>query len=107
VSAATLKLEPAELSRYPSAQYVIHVGTVVDVELPDEATPFCWSIPTSSGASVLKVLVQGNDLQGGAHARFRAIASGVVTISTSNACYTFPACEAPIAMTQAVVTVRA
>lgn len=107
VTAATLKLDPAELSRYPSAQYVIGVGTVVDVDLPDEKAPFCWSIPTSSAASVLKPLVQGDDLQGGAHARFRAIAPGVVTIATTNACYTFPPCEAAVPLTEAVVTVRA
>jgi hypothetical protein len=107
VTAATLKLEPAELSRNPSAQYVIRVGTVVDVELPDEQAPFCWSIPTSSAASVLKLLVQGDDLQGGAHARFRAIAPGVVTVATTNACYTFPPCEAAVPLTEAVVTVRA
>ena len=107
VTAATLKLGPAELSTSPSAQYVIGVGTVVDIELPDEQAPFCWSIPTSSAASVLKPLVQGDDLQGGAHARFRAIAPGVVTIATSNACYTFPPCEAAVPLTEAVVTVRA
>ena len=107
VTAATLKLEPAELSRYPSAQYVIRVGTVVDVELPDESAPFCWSIPASSAATVLEVVDQGDDLGGGAHARFRAIAPGVVTIATTNACYTFPPCGAPISLTEAVVTVRA
>lgn len=107
VTAATLKLDPAELSRYPPAQYLIGVGTVVDVELPDEKAPFCWSIPTSSAASVLKLLVQGDDPQGGAHAHFRAIAPGVVTVATTNACYTFPPCEAAVALTEAVVTVRA
>ena len=107
VAAATLKLEPAELSRDPSAQYVIRVGTVIDVELPDVTAPFCWSIPTSSAASVLEVAVQGDDLGGGAHARFRAIAPGVATIATTNACYTFPPCGAPVALTEAVVTVRA
>jgi hypothetical protein len=107
VTAATLKLEPAELSRYPSSQYVIRVGTVVDVELPDESAPFCWSIPTSSAAAVLEVVDQGDDLGGGAHARFRAIAPGVVTIATTDACYTFPPCEAGVALTQSVVTVRA
>lgn len=106
VTAATLKLEPAELSRYPPAQYVIGVGTVVDVELPDEKAPFCWSIPTSSAASVLEVVVQGGDLGGGAHARFRAIAPGVVTVATTSACYTFPPCEAAVPLTEAVVTVR-
>lgn len=107
VVAATLKLGAEELSRYPSAQYVIRVGTVVDVELPDEPAPFCWAVPTSSVSSVLKVVVQGDGLGGGAHARFRAIAPGVVTIATTNACYTFPACGAGVALTEAVVTVRA
>jgi len=107
VTATVLKLGPAELSRYPSAQYVIRVGTVVDVQLPDESAPFCWSIPTSSAASVLEVVDQGDDLFGGAHARFRAIAPGVVTIATTSACYTFPPCGAPVALTEAVVTVRA
>ena len=107
VTAETLKLDPAELSRYPSAQYVIRVGTGVDVELPDESAPFCWSIPTLSTASVLQVVDQGDDLGGGSHARFRAIAPGVVTIATTNACYTFPPCGAPVALTEAVVTVRA
>lgn len=106
VPAATLTLEPGELSRDPSAQYVIRVGTVIDVELPDEAAPFCWSIPASSAASVLQVVVQSDDVGGGAHARFRAIAPGVATIGTTNACYTFPPCEAAVATTEAVVTVR-
>ena len=56
---------------------------------------------------MLEVVDQGDDLRGGAHARFRAIASGVVTIATTNACYTFPSCGAPIALTEAVVTVQA
>ncbi|HUZ70448.1 MAG TPA: hypothetical protein VMU65_12140, partial [Candidatus Saccharimonadales bacterium] len=90
MTATTLRLGPAELSRYPSAQYVVRVGTVVDVELPDEPAPFCWSIPTSSAASVLEVVVQSDDLGGGAHVRFLAIAPGVVTVATTNACYTFP-----------------
>jgi len=106
VTATTLRLGPAELSRYPSAQYVVRVGTVVDVELPDEPAPFCWSIPTSSAASVLEVVVQSDDLGGGAHVRFLAIAPGVVTVATTNACYTFPVCEAPVAIARAVVTVR-
>ena len=106
VAAATLTLDPAELSEFPSPQYVIGVGTAVDVELPDEQAPFCWSIPTSSAASVLKLLVQGDDPQGGAYARFRAIAPGVATVATTNACYTFPPCEAAVPLTEAVVTVR-
>jgi hypothetical protein len=107
VTATLLKLAPAELSRYPSAQYVIRIGTVVDVHLPDETPPFCWSIPASSLPSALRVVNQGDDVGGGAHARFRAIAAGVAMIATTNACYTFPPCGAPVALTQAVMTVRA
>ena len=55
---------------------------------------------------MLQVVVQSDDVGGGAHARFRAIAPGVATIGTTNACYTFPPCEAAVATTEAVVTVR-
>src|SRR5450631_2807012 len=106
VTAATLQLGPAELSRYPLAQYVIRVGTVVDMELPSETAPFCWSIPTSTAPTVLEVMSQGDALNGGAHARFRAVAPGVATVATTNACYTFPSCGASEALTEAVVTVR-
>jgi hypothetical protein len=106
VAAATLHLGEAELSRYPSSQYVVRVGTVVDVELPDESAPFCWSAPTSSEPSVLAVVSAVDQFGGGAHAQFRALAAGVATVGTTNACYTFPPCGAPIAITEAVVTVR-
>jgi hypothetical protein len=106
VTAATLNLGPNELSQYPSPQYVVHVGAVVNVVLPDEASPFCWSIPTTTAPSVLAVVDAGDSLGGGAHARLRASAPGVATVTTTSACYTFPPCGAPIAITQAVITVR-
>lgn len=106
VTAATLQLGPAELSTYPSAQYVVGIGTVVNVELPGETVPFCWSIPASTAPTVLAVMSQEDALNGGAHARFRAVAPGVATVVTTNACYTFPSCEAAEALTEAVVTVR-
>jgi hypothetical protein len=107
VAGATLNLGPGELSEYPSAQYVVRVGTVVNVLLPDEAPPFCWSVPTTSTPSVLKVVDAGDDAAGGAHARLRAVAAGVATVASTSACYTFPPCEAPSAVSEAIVTVRA
>ena len=107
VPGASLNLGPSELAQYPSPQYVVHVGTVVTVVLPDEASPFCWTIPTTSAPSVLKIVDAGDDLGGGAHARLRAVAAGVATVATTSDCYTFPPCEAPSAITEAVVTVRA
>lgn len=106
VTAATLNLGPNELSQYPSPQYVVHVRTVVNVVLPDEESPFCWSIPTTTAPSVLAVVDAGESLGGGAHARLRAIAPGVATVETTSACYTFPSCGASIAITEAVITVR-
>ena len=106
VTAATLNLGPNELSQYPSPQYVVRVGAVVNIVLPDEAPPFCWSIPTTTAASVLAVVDAGDSLGGGAHARLRARSPGVATVSTTSACYTFPPCEAAIAITEAVITVR-
>jgi hypothetical protein len=106
VTAALLDLGPEQLSSFPPGQYVVRVGTLVNVRLPDESPPFCWSVPTLSTASVLSVLEAGDDLGGGAHALFRAIGPGIVTIDTTNACYTFPACGAAEAITEAVLTVR-
>lgn len=106
VAGGTLTLGAAELSRYPSSQYVVRVGTVIDVELPDESAPFCWSAPTSSNPSVLAAMSAVDDLGGGAHAHFRALAVGVATVATTNGCYTFPSCGASVAITEAVVTVR-
>lgn len=85
---------------------MVRVGTVIDVELPDESAPFCWSAPTSSDPSVLAVMSAGGDLGGGSHAQFRALAVGVATVATTNGCYTYPPCGAPMAITEAVVSVR-
>ncbi|MDQ6846401.1 MAG: hypothetical protein M3019_02275 [Candidatus Dormibacteraeota bacterium] len=106
VTGDTLKLGPAELSSVPPAQYQITVGTRVDVELPDEQAPFCWSIPTLSVPSVLTVEEEGDDPGGGAHARFRAVTPGTVTVRTTSECYTYPPCGAAFALTEAVLIVR-
>jgi hypothetical protein len=107
VTAPTLRLGPIELSRSPSAQYVIPVGTMVVVTLPDELAPFCWSTPTSTAPTVLEPMTHGDELGGGAQATFRAVAPGEATVETTNACYTFPSCGAASELTEAIVTVRA
>ena len=88
VTEGVLDLGAAQLSRFPSAQYVIRIGTLVDIHLSDEAAPPCWSDLTLSTTSPLSVVNQGDDVGGGAHANFRAIAPGEITIATTNACYT-------------------